>query len=159
VSSGPWRQPAPIGEALGAALRRLGLDGRMQEQGLWRGWAAAVGPGIARHAQPQSLRQGRLVVHVTDPVWLHQLSMMRPRLIEALNLQLGAAAVRELALRVGEVAELPAQDPPPPSPDALAAPDAARVEEVEALLAPLTDPETREAFRRLLLRAAPPRQQ
>jgi hypothetical protein len=156
MSQSVWRQPVRIGEAISAAFQRLGLDSRFRQSEIWVVWSKVVGPQIARHAQPYAMSNGRLIVHVTDPVWLHHLSMMRPRVIGALNKSLRASTVRELVLRVGEVAEpvAPAlislsvgQDPPP---------DPTRVARVETMLAPLGATPFREALQRLLLRACRP---
>lgn len=155
MSGSTWRQPVRISEALSAALRRLGLEERIRQHEIWRVWPAIVGPQIAQHAQPHAIWQGRLIVHVTDPVWLHHLSMMRHRLIPALNEKLQVSVVREMILRVGEFPALPPAAPrdsrrteqvPPADPI-----DAARV---EVLLAPLGDAPFCEALRRLLLRTS-----
>jgi hypothetical protein len=94
-----------------------------------------------------------LIVHVTDPVWLHHLSMMRHQVMAALNEKLGGSVVRNLILRIGEVPAMPVQppkspgksQPPPPDPDLQA--------RVEALVAPLGDAPFREELCRLLFRA------
>ncbi|MFB3819387.1 MAG: DUF721 domain-containing protein [Candidatus Methylomirabilales bacterium] len=145
-----WRNPIRIGDAITGTFARLGIEARLREHEVFRAWPAAVGGTIARHAEPQSLKNGRLLVHVTDPVWLHQLHMMRRRILDALNARLGAGSVRELVLRVGEVAPRPPEAPAPSS--AATPPDPVRLREIETMLAPLKDEETRAAFRRLLLR-------
>ncbi len=152
MSRSPWRQPVRIVEAIPVAFQRLGLEGRFRQGKIWAVWPAVVGPHIARRAQPHGLWQGRLIVHVTDPVWLHHLSMMRHQVIAALNEKLGESVVRDLILRIGEVPAMPIQPPmspgrsqaPPPDPDLQA--------RVEALVAPLGDVPFREELCRLLLR-------
>jgi hypothetical protein len=140
-----------IADALAATFSRLGMEGRLREHEIFRVWPEVVGDTIARHAEAVSLKQARLLVHVTDPVWLHQLSMMRPRLLEALRERLGPNAVQEILLRIGDVSPRPDRSPalrreiPPP-------PDPRRLAEIETLLSPLKDDEARAAFRRLLLR-------
>jgi predicted nucleic acid-binding Zn ribbon protein len=155
MSRPPWRQPVRAADALSAAFQRLGLMDRLRQHELWRVWPGVVGPHIARHAQPKEIRHGRLVVHVTDPVWLHQLSMMRHRLVDALNERLGRHVVREMALRIGEVPEMPSVSGPAPSgPGGDVHPDPERLASIEALLAPLGDAPFREELFRLLVRAA-----
>ncbi len=145
-----WRKPVPIAEALSSAFARLGVEARLREHEVFRVWPVVVGEGIARHAEPQGLKQGRLLVHVTDSVWLHHLSMMRHRILQAMRERLGAAAVSELVLRIGEVTARPAA-PAAPS-EAPPLPDPRRLAEIETILAPLKDEEAKQAFRRLLLR-------
>jgi hypothetical protein len=82
--------------------------------------------------------------------------MMRHRLVVALNEKLAPAEVRELVLRVGEIAAVPLSAVP--RTDARAEPletiDPARVAEIDAALAPLGDAPFRDALRRLWLRAS-----
>ena len=153
MSRSAWRQPARIADAISGAFERLGLDARFRQSEVWSIWPTVVGPQIARHAQPYAVIHGRLIVHVTDPVWLHHLSMMRLKVVAALNQKLRVTTVRELVLRVGEVAAPPVTLPGPPRPiqePPVAPEEAARV---DALLAPLGDIPSRDALRRLLLRA------
>jgi hypothetical protein len=150
-----WRQPVRIADAVSATLQRLGLEGRVRQHDIWRVWPQAVGPEIAQHAQPHSLWHGRLVVHVTDSVWLYQLRMMRHRLLAGLNERLSPAEIREIVLRVGDVAAPPVgPSPQPPRSDPARAVDPARVAEIDRSLAPLGDAPFRDALRDLWLRAA-----
>jgi len=150
-----WRQPVTIADAVSAALQRLGLEGRVRQHDLWRVWPLVVGPQIARHAQPFSVWQGRLIVHVTDSVWLHHLSMMRHRLVQALNERLAPAEIREMVLRVGEVPTAPI-GPSPPLPRSVSTPrvDPAKMDEIENALASLGDAPFRDALRQLWMLAS-----
>jgi hypothetical protein len=149
-----WRPPVRMGEAVAAALEKLGLQAGVRQHEVWQLWAAVVGAQIARHAQPHSFSRGRLIVHVTDPVWLHQLRMMRHHLLAALNAKLQPLEIKELVLRVGEFPAIgPEPNPEPPSsraqrltPQELAA--------IEGALAPLGDAPFKEALQRLWIRAA-----
>ncbi len=155
MSRPEWRQPVKIADAVSAALQRLGLESRVRQHDIWRIWPLVVGPQIARHAQPFSVWQGRLIGHVTESVWLHQLSMMRHRLVRAVNDRLAPAAIREMVLRVGEVPAAPVgPSAPPPRPASVAAVDPARMAEIENALAPLGDAPFRDALRQLWLRAS-----
>jgi hypothetical protein len=150
-----WRQPVPMADAVSSALQRLGLEARVRQHDIWRIWPSVVGQQIARHAQPYSVSQGRLIVHVTDSVWLHHLSMMRHHLVSALNERLAPAAIREMFLRVGEVPEIPVGPGPRESRSAPAGGvDPARTAEIDDALAPLGDAPFRDALRRLWLRAS-----
>jgi hypothetical protein len=150
-----WRHPVRIADALTATFQRLGLESRMRQHDIWRVWPLVVGPEIARHAQPRSIPQGRLIVHVTDSVWLHHLSMMRHRLVAALNEKLSPVEIRELVLRVGEVPALPAGPSPktiPPEPTQGVPPD--RLAEIDETLDTIGEAPFRDALRRIWLRAS-----
>jgi hypothetical protein len=153
--SRPWRHPVKIADALAGTLQRLGLEGQVRQHEIWRVWTTVVGPQIARHAEPHSFRNGRLIVHVTDSVWLHHLSMMRHRLAAALNERLKPAEVREVVLRIGEVSPRTGPVPPAPTPsEVMSEHDPERIAEIERALAPLGDTPFLDALRRLWLRAA-----
>ena len=155
MSRSGWRHPVRIADALSATLLRLGLEGRIRQHDIWRVWGLVVGPEIARHAQPHAVSQGRLFVHVTDSVWLHHLSMMRHRLVPALNEKLASAEIRELVLRVGEVPAIPAgPSPKTPLPEPTERIHPARLAEIDETLSSLGDAPFREALRRVWLRAS-----
>lgn len=150
-----WRQPVRMADAVSSALQRLGLEARVRQHDIWRIWPSVVGPQIARHAQPYSVSQGRLIVQVTDSVWLHHLSMMRHHLVKALNERLAPTEIRDMILRVGEVPDTPiGPGPREPRSAPAAGVDPARMAEIEDALAPLGDAPFRDALRRLWLRAA-----
>ena len=148
-----WRQPVKIAEAVPSAFQRLGLETRFRQSEVWRVWPTVVGPQIARHAQPHAVWHGRLIVHVTDPVWLHHLSMMRHRVMAALNEKLGASVVRDMVLRIGQVPAMPLHPAASSRGVQVPPPDPALRVRVEALMAPLGDVPFREALCQLLLRA------
>ena len=150
-----WRHPVRIGDAMTATLQRLGLEGRIRQHDIWRVWPLVVGHEIARHAQPHAIIQGRLIVHVTDSVWLHHLSMMRHRLVPALNEKLAPAGIREMVLRVGEVPAVP-EGPSPKMTPSGSAPQLhpARLAEIDEALSSLGDAPFRETLRRVWLRAS-----
>jgi len=153
--SQPWRHPVKIADALSGTLQRLGIESRMRQHEVWRVWPTVVGPQIARHAEPHSFRHGRLIVHVTDSVWLHHLSMMRHRLAAALNERLKPAEVREFVLRIGEISPSMGPSPPPSGPSEIEGEtDPARIAEIETALAPLGDAPFRDTLHRLWLRAS-----
>ena len=156
MSRSAWRQPVRIADAVPGVFKRLGLETRLRQSEVWTVWPGVVGTQIARHAQPHTMWRGRLIVHVTDPVWLHHLRMMSHRVTAALNDRLGAPLVRELVLRIGEVAALPAGPAEPPSPAPEPPPDPVHLARIEGLLLPLRDAPCREALYRLLLRAYRP---
>ena len=149
----PWRPPVRIGDVVPAAFQRWGLEKQFRQSEIWGVWPKVVGPQIARHAQPHAIKQGRLIVHVTDPVWLHHLSMMRHRLIASLNERLDTIAVREIVLRVGEVPTSTADPPPLSGRIQDPPPEPSRITWIETLLAPLGESPFYESLYRLLCRA------
>ena len=96
--------PEAIGPIVRDILSRLGMKELLVSSRVFEIWPATVGPAIAGHAQPHSLREGTLVVHVDSSVWLAQLERFRKRQIrEKLNRRLPHPMVRRIVFRIGEL--------------------------------------------------------
>ncbi len=154
MSRAGWRPPVRVGDAVAATLEKLGLEAGVRQHEVWQIWASVVGAQIALHAQPHSFSRGRLLVHVTDPVWLHHLRMMRHDVLAALNRKLHPIEIKEFVLRIGEFpAIMPETSPTPVSVRAQELTESERAA-IEAALAPFGDAPFREALQRLWTRAA-----
>jgi predicted nucleic acid-binding Zn ribbon protein len=87
---------AALGELLSRALGEQGLSQRLDRRLPTQLWNDAVGPEIARRAQPTVLAAGVLHVLVQDRNWRDQLDAMRMMLVARLNQRLGRPLVKEL---------------------------------------------------------------
>jgi predicted nucleic acid-binding Zn ribbon protein len=89
------REPKSLQSLLPRVLSRLA-----EESGKGRPlaplWEAVVGPHIARHSTPHSLRRGTLVVTVESAEWALNLSRQEAELRARLNEHLGAGTVTAL---------------------------------------------------------------
>ena len=83
---------------LRAALERLPEAERLADHAVWAHWDAVVGPTIARHARPERMRRGVLLVAVDGPEWMQELQFLKHELRERLNARLGRPVVRDLFL-------------------------------------------------------------
>jgi len=132
-----------LGELLNISLKRLDLDSRLVDYGVWTIWNHAVGSAIARNAQPEKIRNGTLIVKVSSPVWMQQLQFMKEMIAAKLNEQLKHDVVKNIFFVVGRIdlppdesTDQPAATPPRPV-------DAGFIETIE-------NPEIRDAFKKLL---------
>lgn len=117
----PRREPAPIAGVLDRCLDRvLGTPGA---SAIWRVWEEAVGTAIARRAEPVRLRGRTLVVAVSSAPWMQELTLLKRRVVTALNERLPQPLVDDvfLVLTEGRSVETaqrrvhpPAPCPPPP---------------------------------------------
>jgi predicted nucleic acid-binding Zn ribbon protein len=88
-----------IGAALPKALKSLGISRRTREaQALWL-WPQLVGEHLAHETQALKLSGGTLWVTASSPALAHQLHLERSILIDRINDQIGAPAVREIRFR------------------------------------------------------------
>jgi predicted nucleic acid-binding Zn ribbon protein len=67
---------------------------------IWRVWDEVAGETIARNAQPLWVKNGRLRVKVSDPIWLQELSFMEENMRNKLNERLGRKAVEKIEFRL-----------------------------------------------------------
>jgi hypothetical protein len=88
-----------LAEAIGDA------DRVKQALGVWPAWEEAVGPQIAASARPASLRDGVLLVHVKNNVWLQELVAMRETLLRRVRKVASARVVQDLRFRVAPLPE------------------------------------------------------
>jgi predicted nucleic acid-binding Zn ribbon protein len=83
-------------------MQRLGIEQRLHQAQVFHQWAQIVGPDIAKHAQPVSLKNNLLVVAVDHPVWLQELSRFyKPLLLQKVRDRIGKTAVRDIVFRIG----------------------------------------------------------
>jgi predicted nucleic acid-binding Zn ribbon protein len=92
----PPAPPAtPLSRCLGEIERRWTQEGHLA--GLWRVWPRLVGPQLAPHCRPLSLRGGTLMVGAPPGPWLQALQYNRHQLLGSLR---GAGfSVRELRVQ------------------------------------------------------------
>jgi predicted nucleic acid-binding Zn ribbon protein len=86
------RAPRPVGIAVEALAQRLAPATLLAD--VQRVWDAAAGPGIASEAQPLSERDGTVTVLCSSAVWMQEIDLMGPVLVDALNDALGSERVK-----------------------------------------------------------------
>jgi len=87
------RPPEPVGDALQQVLQRIDPERRLE---LFRVWASEVGPGVAAHAEPATLRDGVLSVRVRGAAWMQELQFAKEEIRTRINQRLGAEVVRDI---------------------------------------------------------------
>jgi hypothetical protein len=143
-----------VGAALRASLRRLGLDGRLEQARAVVIWPEVVGPELARHARAVEVSGGVLRVAVRSSAWAAQLSFFRSDLVRRLNERLGPPGVLGLRFSVGFAqAGIGGEGGSGPGRRQAAEPTAADRVRVEEAAAAVADPDVRRALRRALLAA------
>ncbi len=88
------RAPRPIGAALERLVDQLAPATVLAE--VQRAWPRAAGAAFAGAATPVAERDGVIRVACTSAVWAQELDLMSERVVEALNRELGRAAVKGL---------------------------------------------------------------
>lgn len=65
-----------LGDLIGPVGARLGVQDARAAGHLWSQWADIVGPGVAAHAEPTSLRGGVLRVRADSPTWATEIAYL-----------------------------------------------------------------------------------
>jgi len=145
----PKRKVEQLSATIEKLLASRGLGSKLKEYRVFGQWRRAVGDVIAGHAQPTMVRGKKLTVTVDSSAWMQQLALLKPEIMEKLNAAMGANAVDNITLKLGEVEAQPRgrgkiQKPSLPQ---LVSEDRARIEELAQAIA---DPEVRRSFQRLV---------
>jgi len=147
----PLPRPLRTSSILNKFLTDRGLTGKLNSYRVWQLWPSIVGPQIAARTQPLRFRDQVLEVRVDHPVWMQQLQLMKPQLLQRLNQQLGNDTIKDIYLRRGRLTPEPsseADSAPPPLHNAppVTASDRARI---ETTLNTLDDPDLKDGLRHI----------
>ncbi|MDH4186304.1 MAG: DUF721 domain-containing protein, partial [Nitrospira sp.] len=133
-----------VSSILEGLTRRLGLESTLLEYRLRRNWASIVGEPVASNTWPDQIRYKKLYLLVHNSVWLHQLTFLKPALIQKLNQVAGMEAITDIQLRIGE---LPKPDLAATESEAVAPvapqPSDALLAEISAHVSTIHDPDLR----------------
>lgn len=122
TSGSAWAPPSPapgehrVGDVLWPALRRMGISREVRDLQLQAAVARVVGPALAHLCRPVGLDRGTLTVATAHGALAHQLQLDSPRVITALNRELGADIVRRLRFRPLDTTPGPAPPTSGPGP-------------------------------------------
>jgi hypothetical protein len=109
--------PARLGDLLEPAARRAGIEDGARTGMMWNKWLSIVGPDIAQHAEPSSLRSGILRVRADSPAWATELGYLGEEIKRRTNEAVGALLVNEVRVWTGPGRiRRPPASPPRPAP-------------------------------------------
>jgi hypothetical protein len=109
--------PPRIGELLDETGKRVGVGAAVETGTLWARWQEIVGPDVAAHARPSSLRDGVLRVRADSPTWATEVGYLGEEIRRRANDVVGRAIVDEVRIwtgpaRANESGNLPAPRSP-----------------------------------------------
>ena len=152
----PMKKAEKVGSLLKQLLRQPGVGEQISRHQAWLIWDQLVGEQIAQRARPLRLRKGVLEVQVDHPVWMQQLQMLKPKILEKINAKIPAAGIDDIYLRQSKTPQARHQyrtqhisEPPRWTKVELTR---AEKEEIEAALDQVADAELREELLRLFTR-------
>jgi predicted nucleic acid-binding Zn ribbon protein len=90
----------PLKDILAELLKSADLPFNPEDGLIWRVWDEVVGEAVARNAQPLWVKNKRLRIKVSDPIWLQELTFMEENMRNRLNARLGRKAVERIEFRL-----------------------------------------------------------
>src|SRR5229473_771857 len=97
------RPPQLLGGAIKEVLGRFDSDGRFEIVRLIRVWPEVVGETIARRTEVIGFKFNTAVVKVSGAMWIQELTLMKPRILDRLRSAIGNDAVRDLRFVQGRL--------------------------------------------------------
>ncbi len=90
-----------VASVLEKLLPKLGLGERLQEQQIEEAWKAIVGEFLSAHSSPVALRDGCLLVRVSQPTVRYELEQVwKSKIISSLQERFGKGKVRTLRFQL-----------------------------------------------------------
>jgi hypothetical protein len=93
----------PLTDVVAGLIKTQGFHGRMVEFSLQQQWGEIVGPHIAGHTYPESIRHRKLFLLAENSVWLQQLLFLKAELLSKIADAMGDDVLTDIVLRVGVI--------------------------------------------------------
>jgi predicted nucleic acid-binding Zn ribbon protein len=90
----------PINSVLESVLRSCNLWHGYQQYQLVLSWPEIVGSPLSEVTRAEQISNGVMMVLVKDSVWSYHLTMMKPQLIEKLNIYAGSKVVKDIFFKI-----------------------------------------------------------
>ncbi|WP_432535620.1 DciA family protein [Kineococcus arenarius] len=100
--SGAWpdaRDPQTLESTLGRLVGERGWEQPVAVGGAFGRWDAVVGPELAGHCAPETLKDGTLVVRAESTAWATQVRLLTSVLVRRLDEELGHGVVTKVVVR------------------------------------------------------------
>ncbi|WP_432519604.1 DUF721 domain-containing protein [Kineococcus sp. SYSU DK006] len=100
--SGAWpdaRDPQSLDATLGRLVGERGWEQPVAVGGAFGRWDVVVGPELAGHCTPETLKDGTLVVRAESTAWATQVRLLTSHLVRRLDEELGHGVVTKVVVR------------------------------------------------------------
>ncbi|WP_420363294.1 DciA family protein [Curtobacterium aetherium] len=96
VPYGRGREPAGLGDVMGALTAELGWTEPLARSELFVDWPSVVGEELAKHSTPVTIEDGALVIRCDSTAWATQLRLMRGTVTTTIAQRYPAAGVESI---------------------------------------------------------------
>jgi predicted nucleic acid-binding Zn ribbon protein len=88
-----------LGTVLDALLRSLGIDQQVEQYKIFDAWNEVVGEQVAKVAKPERIRNGTLIVSVTNAPWRAELTFRKKEILEKIRATLNSNSITDIIFR------------------------------------------------------------
>lgn len=74
-----------IDEILKGLTKNTSLGRTLEQAKIWEHWEELVGPALAAHGRPHSIKEKQLRVEVDSAVWMHKFSYRKWDIVKQIN--------------------------------------------------------------------------
>jgi predicted nucleic acid-binding Zn ribbon protein len=89
-------KPVSVGDILQSLAATTKLGKHLEHAQIWEHWEEMVGPQLAAHGRPKTVKDGQLRVEADSSVWMHKFSYKKWAIIKAVNRVAGKELVNDL---------------------------------------------------------------
>ena len=86
----------PLKDVISNLLKGGDLPFNPEDAHIWEVWDDVVGDQISQSARPLWIKDGKLRVTVSDPIWIQELEFLEQDIRDKLNERLGRRAVEKM---------------------------------------------------------------
>ncbi|NLZ54139.1 MAG: DUF721 domain-containing protein [Thermoanaerobacteraceae bacterium] len=92
-----------IGTILLNSLRKTRLEKKLNELRIFVNYETMVGEKIAEISKPTFMQNGTLFVGVNNHIWMHELYMLKPELVDKINSKLPRPLVKNIKFQICDI--------------------------------------------------------
>lgn len=92
--------PASISHLLDKLIKQKNWSKKIKQHTVFELWPEVVGKDIAQRTCPYVIRGSILWIRVSDSVWMQQLHLQKPLILEQINRRLKGAVISDLRFQV-----------------------------------------------------------
>ena len=92
--------PASISRLLDKLIKQKNWSKKIKQHTVFELWPEVVGKDIAQRTCPYIIRGSVLWIRVSDSVWMQQLHLQKPLILEQINRRLKGAVISDLRFQV-----------------------------------------------------------
>lgn len=91
-----------IGDLIENIFKKYGIDKKIKEAQAISLWSDVVGKKLSEHSYPSGVKDGTLYIICDNSVWMHELYLLRGKIVNRLNEKLGTKVISKIRLKLDD---------------------------------------------------------